>query len=132
MEWQGDHPFFLLIEADDPTHGTVSIDLDQRGWAERYASFLRIPSVWSLISKASSNPVFRMVVLDGEQPYYTRRTVGIAGSGGSNSVSFIGIGKKRNDGHVDRLWLGPDGVAVTGDDVDLLGTRLLKRLGPRP
>jgi hypothetical protein len=31
-----------------------------------------------------------------------------------------GIGKKRLDGHVDRIWVLPNGVICTGDDVEPL------------
>ena len=39
-------------------------------------------------------------------------------------VRAYGIGKKRLDGHVDRLWVLPTGVICAGDDVNVLGEAL--------
>ena len=129
MTWHGDNPFYLMIFAGGER---IVIDLDERGWATTYAAYMRAPGYWFLFRKDAEQHVFEMIVLDGEQPYYTRRTVGIAGSGGSNDVAFYGIGKKRLDGHVDRLWYAPDGAIIAGDDVDQFGVEYVKRLGPKP
>ena len=130
MEWLGDNPFFLAIFPNDGPRAFV--DLDERGWATKYAEYLRTPGHWFLFKKGQDTPVFAMLVHEGEQPYYTRRVVGIAGSGGSNDVAFYGIGKKRLDGHVDRVWYAPDGAVCMGDDVADLGVEYVKALGPRP
>lgn len=129
MDWQGDLPVYLVIALDNGER--ITIDLDERGWSQKWIDYMRVPSYWFLMSKTPERPVFEMIVLDGEQPYYTRRTIGIAGSGGSNDVAFLGIGKKRLDGHVDRVWLAPDGAVIPGDDVDQFGVEYVKRLGPK-
>jgi len=128
MEWHGDLPVYLMIFVENER---ITVDLDERGWSEKYAAYMRAPGYWFLFAKDRERPIFEMTVKEGEQPYYTRRTVGIAGSGGSNDVSFYGIGKKRLDGHVDRLWLAPDGAICAGDDVDQFGVEYVKRLGPK-
>lgn len=84
-----------------------------------------------LMSKAQSRPILMLRVLEGEQPYYTSRVVGVAGSGGTNEVRFYGIGKKRVDGQVDRLWIAPDGVVCVGEDVNLFGVDYIHAMGPR-
>ena len=127
-EWADDNPYYLAI-ADDK--GGVQIDLGESGWATTYAEWLRRPAYWFLIAKGSTQVVLTVVVNEGDQPYYTARHVGVTGSAGSNEVIAYGIGKKRPDGHVDRLWVMPNGVVCGGDDVDPLGVKMVRSLGPR-
>jgi len=68
----------------------------------------------------------------GDQPYYTARHVGVTGSAGGNEITAYGIGKKAADGTMTRLWLLPGFMVCGGDDVDDLGVRMVKALGPRP
>lgn len=128
IEWQGPNPYYLGIGTDD---AGVVIDLDESGWATTYSEWLRRPSLWALMEKASQQPVLTLVVRDGEQPYYTARHVGMVGSNGSNEVICYGIGKKRVDGVVERLWVMPNGVVCGGDDVDDIAIRFVRALGPR-
>lgn len=152
QEWQGDTPVFLVIRADE---ATVPIDLDEPGWAKSHEEWMRVPGIWQLLDK-SGQVRLQVVVFPGEQPYYTARHVGIAGSGGSNEITAYGIGKKvpaiyefleENDARGDplppvrhlvkagdhvRLWLLPDGSVCGGDtDLDQIGISMVKHLGPR-
>jgi len=128
--WTGDNPFYLLISL---AAGGVAIDLDAPGWATRYADYLRVKSIWYLVRKADEGVVLAVTVNEGEQPYYTARHVGVAQLGRGDDgdplpvheVIFFGIGKKRLDGHVDRLWVGPRGLVCGGDDPEQLGRHLL-------
>jgi hypothetical protein len=115
-EWKGPNPFYLTIQTAE---GNTVIDLDETGWLTTYAHLLREPGAWMLSHKAVLQAVAIILVQEGEQPYYTARHVGIA-FGGSGEMIAYGIGKKRLDGHVDRIWVLPNGVICTGDDVEPL------------
>ena len=128
-EWQGTTPYVLTIVPDDMQ--PIQIDLDERGWATTYADYMRAPGMWALEHKDGRTQTLVLVVHPGEQPYYTARHIGIAGSGGSNEVVAYGIGKKLVDGSVMRVWQMPDGRIVGGDDVDSYGIHLVKAIGPR-
>jgi hypothetical protein len=134
----GDNPYVLIIMASEP----VLIDLDEPGWVSRYSHLMRKPGQWILGRKAGSTPVLTMIVSDGEQPYYTARIIGLANLPPPDSMGLsqeqaidlkrqseiraYGIGKKRLDGHVDRLWILPNGVICAGDDVDVIGSGLAR------
>lgn len=126
--WQGPNPFYLMIVLTDEN---VGIDLDQPDWMATYAQYMRLAGQWVLVNKASGQQTLIVKVDEGDQPYYTARHVGIAGSGGSNEVIAYGIGKKRSDGCVERLWALPGGSVCGGDDVNSLGIIMIKRMGPR-
>lgn len=126
-DWHGDHPLYLALIYEDEI---VNIDLDEPGWMTTHADNMRRPGTWVLRHKSGVD-LMAMIVIEGEQPYYTARHVGVVGNAGSNEVTAYGIGKKRLDGHVDRLWLLPNGVVCAGDDVSVLGVRLVHLLGPR-
>jgi hypothetical protein len=135
MAWVDDNPYFLLIKAAVPEPGEdepfVIIDLGQPGWSKTHAAWMRRPSTWHLCRKTNGQVALVMRVLEGEQPYYTRRHVGQIGQDGSRhrEVSCFGIGKKRLDGHVDRIWIMPDGYAVCGgDDVEPLALEVVRTL----
>jgi hypothetical protein len=124
------NPYFLEISQDlgDRLRHTY-IDLDERGWATKHIELMRQPGRWTLISKEGLRRVLVLRVSEGEQPYYTARHVGIASGvapGVKPEVTAYGIGKKRLDGHVDRLWLLPNGLVCTGDDVEPLALGLIK------
>lgn len=123
--WQGDIPVFLLI-----VRGAAQnvIDLDERGWLETHKDLLRGESTWHLIDKKTIGICFSMIVREGEQPYYVARHFARA-DGSDAKASAYGIGKKRLDGHVDRLWIFyPSGQVCAGDDVDLFGRAALAQL----
>lgn len=130
-EWQGDNPYCLMIATDDER--VLFIDLDEHGWATTYADWLREPSWWRLVQKVFDRPrvVLDVRVNQGDQGYFTARHIGVTGSGGSNEIIAYGIGKKCADGSMVRLWSLPDGSVCGGDDVDVLGVRLLHMIGPR-
>lgn len=130
MSWLGDHPFYLVIGM--ASGDQITIDLDEQGWLTTYSSYLRVPSTWFLVAKGSPMAALVMPVHEGEQPYYTAHTVGLAGSSGSNDIKTYGIGKKLLDGQVQRLWVLPGGAVCGGDDVDELGVQIVRQLGPRP
>jgi hypothetical protein len=127
-QWQGPTPFYLVIQIGD---ARTIIDLDESGWATTYAGLLREPGLWVLMHKEHQFQPLMVVVHPGDQPYYTARHVGITGSGGSNEVVAYGIGKKRPDGSVNRMWTMPNGIICSGDDVDDIGIRLVKAIGPK-
>jgi hypothetical protein len=121
-------PYYLLISTEDDG---IRIDLDEPGWATTYHDWMRRPAVWFLVSKETDLPVLSVFVHDGEQPYYTARHVGITSSAGGNEITAYGIGKKQRNGDMVRVWLMPGGFVCGGDDVDDLGVRLVKALGPK-
>lgn len=131
MNWAGDNPFFLVIAPLDDMEHPVTIDLDTP-WISEHADLLRIPALWELVIKNRdvNNTIMAMFVYEGEQPYYVKRHIGVTG-GATNEVEAYGIGKKMNDGSVQRSWLLPNGAFCSGDDVDRLGVMLVKQLGPR-
>jgi len=136
--FHGDNPYILIVIASDPT----MIDLDEPGWASRYSDLMRAPGRWILGRKANSSPVLTLTVSPGEQPYYTSRVVGTVNFPPPDAINLTqdqalvikqrseirayGIGKKRLDGHVDRLWILPNGVVCAGDDVDVIGAELVR------
>jgi hypothetical protein len=127
--WSDDNPYWLQIWHEDGR--SVAIDLGESGWMSTFSDWMRGRSRWMLIEKMTGHAVFVVDVFEGEQPYYTARHVGVAGSGGSNEVVAYGIGKKRIDGHTDRLWVLPTGEICAGDDVDSLGHSIIMRMGPK-
>lgn len=122
-EWKGPNPFYLIIQTAD--QGNTVIDLDETGWATTYADLMREPGAWILSHKSFLRAVAMVLVLPGEQPYYTARHVGMA-FGGTGEVTAYGIGKKRLDGHVDRIWVLPNGMICTGDDVEPIAIAFIK------
>jgi hypothetical protein len=134
-EWKGDKPVFLVIRQyfDHGPSSTV-IDLDEGGWTTKYADLMRVPGVWMLCSKEASEklgvlmPIFIMQVEEGDQPYFTMKHVGILSFGdveGPESVTY-GIGKKKPNGTVERLWLLPNGSTTINEDVYWVADRMNK------
>ena len=124
-EWQGDHPLFLLLGT---RHGTQVIDLDEKGWLTTHAHLMREPGVWHLMRKSEGpqlDVAFSMVVLEGEQPYYVARHVGISGATQREVVCY-GIGKKCLDGHTERIWLLPNDQVVLGDQVEAFAKAIIR------
>lgn len=128
-EWRGETPVYLVIQTAD--HGNTVIDLDETGWMTTYAHLMREPGAWMLHHKATLQAIAIILVQSGEQPYYTARHVGIA-FGGSGEMIAYGIGKKRLDGHVDRIWVLPNGVICAGDDVEPLILAFIRAGGGVP
>lgn len=128
-QWTGDNPFYLLIINKAKPY---IIDLDVKRWERRppYNRLIRLESTWHLIRKEDNGIVFTMVTRDGEQPYYVarhfRRTTADPGQPQPRADAY-GIGKKRLDGHADRMWVFTDGQVTMGDDVDILGGAKLSR-----
>ncbi len=123
-DWAGDCPFFLVIElATRPDSGQVGIDLDFPGWATTHRELLRQPAIWWLFAKANGSPVMAVVVNPGDQPYFTRHHVGNLNT--ASEIVAYGLGKKRPDGVVERVWLLPNGVICGGDDVDDIAARIV-------
>lgn len=134
-EWVGNKPVFLAIREYEkftdrggrPAQkaSTTVIDLDEGGWVERHQRLMRAPGVWLLCSKELSAqrgvlvPILIMQVEEGDQPYYTTKHVGIMSFSehkGPDSVIY-GIGKKRYNGEVQRMWILPNGSICSGEDV---------------
>lgn len=130
-EWAGDNPFYLVISPLDDMENPRVIDLDT-GWITDHADLLRIPALWELVIKdpQQGRTIIAMFVYEGEQPYYVKRHIGVTG-GATNEIEAYGIGKKMNDGHVQRSWILPNGTFCSGEDVDTLGVMLVKQIGPR-
>ena len=125
--WHDDNPFYLLIILADGRY--VEQDLGEPGWIDRMnpTGVMRAPGVWHLVRKDSSSIVLMVEVAEGEQPYYLVRHAGFATKDQNIENKAYGIGKKRLDGHVDRLWILSNGCVVGGDDVDTIIVRLLKQ-----
>lgn len=125
--WLDGNPFFLLIIPDGQE--AIQIDLGERGWVAKHSEsgVLRAPGRWHLVAKEGQRILGVMEVLDGEQPYYVARHVGFATSGANTETVAYGIGKKRLDGHVDRLWFMANGCVTLGDDLEPIAIDLLKR-----
>jgi hypothetical protein len=127
--WQGTNPFWLLLDLDDGE--VVRIDLDQPGWIAEHsaAGHLRAPGYWHLVRK-DWTVAGTIIVLAGEQPYYVARHVGYANvgiAGVDAEVICYGIGKKRTDGSVDRLWITEQGLVTVGEDIEKIALDLLRR-----
>ena len=124
-KWADDNPFYLLI-TDPPEH--CFIDLGRRNWVKTNRGWLRRPSRWHLVDKVANRILAVMQVFPGEQPYYVARHVGVVGTGSGEGAETIGygIGKKRLDGHVDRLWFMRNGAVTLGDDLEPIAIDLLK------
>lgn len=126
--WWDGNPYYLLIALNDDRF--AEIDLGQPGWATTYADFMRAPGKWHLVQKTSQLVSGIVLVSEGDQPYYTAHHVGFTSAieGGPKGETIVyGIGKKRRDGQVDRLWFFSNGAVGLGEDVDPLGAEMLKR-----
>lgn len=129
-KWADDNPYFLLIVSTEDDKN-VQIDLGRPGWAKTHKRWMRKPAWWYLARKTTGQIALAMIVREGEQPYYTKRHVGQFdfARGRHRETACHGIGKKRLDGHVDRLWILPDQIAVCGgDDVEALAMEVVKTL----
>lgn len=126
-QWVGDNPYFLIIvpAGKEPQ----VIDLDESGWSTKYAWWMRCKATWHLLHK-ERGLVCSMVVWKREQPYYTAKHIGTIGPGERRELIAYGIGKKRRDGHVDRIWILPNGQICMGDDVESLARPLLVTVVP--
>lgn len=132
-KWHDDNPFVLIIVKD--VDEAVIIDLGEPKWLDKYADWMRVKSRWFLARKPRFTddrpdgplmPVLWLNVEDGDQPYYTARHTGIAGVDTQNEVVSYGIGAKRANGAVDRMWVLPNGLICVGEDVDTLALHLVK------
>jgi len=133
IEWAGDHPFFLVVHPKGEE--ATGIDLDFRGWSTINADLMRKPGDWYLFRKGDEFPCLRVHVLPGEQPYYVGKHVGMfgfTGDAGQREIIAFGIGKKRLDGSVMRLWVLPNGTVCGGEDVDDIGVILAREMTPVP
>lgn len=125
--WLDDNPFYLAIVLDDGRN--IEQDLAEPGWIAKLggAGWLRAPGSWYLVQKQGGLIRLMLTVAEGEQPYYVARHAGFVSSSENIEGIAYGIGKKRLDGHVDRLWILSNGCVVAGDDVDEIIVRLLKQ-----
>jgi len=133
-DWAGDNPMFLVIRKYDAGPDSTVIDLDEGGWATKYADLMRAAGVWMLCSKEASEkmgvlmPVLMVQVKEGDQPFYTTRHVNIQSFGddeGPKSKSY-GIGRKNTDGTVESVFILPNGSIAVGSDVYWLADRMNK------
>lgn len=120
--WADEVPVYLVLSDGNEE---LVIDLGEREWATTYADWMRRPGRWVLVDKATDAPLLLVLVAEGEQPYYARRNVSNTAAEGV-WLSAYGIGKKRLDGHVDRLWYVYPGIVLGGDDVEEFLDGLLK------
>jgi hypothetical protein len=120
--WSGETPFYLVMELDGRAEGNIGVDLDTP-WLTTYAEHLRDPGTWWLIAKSTHRPVLSVVVQEGDQPYFTKYHVGNLMS--QQEILMYGLGKKRPDGTMVRLWAMPNGVICGGDDMDIIASRML-------
>ena len=126
-DWSDANPYYLLIFCREDV---LMVDLGVTGWIAELGDVMRSPGHWYLIPKAGRLPTLAIIVHEGEQPYYVARHIGVVGSGGGNELTVYGIGKKKKDGNVERLWALPNGHVCAGDDVDEFGRAALEALGP--
>ena len=93
---------------------------------------MRKPGRWYLVDKATNVMPVAMLVEEGDQPYYVARHVGMGSGVRENTIQSetvaYGIGKKRPDGTVERLWHFYEGVTVTGEDVYAFGIEVAKTM----
>lgn len=135
--WAGDNPFCLVIKPD--VGSAVLIDLDKKGWLEEFSDLMRVTGQWILARKEGSQPILMLTVSEGEQPYYTARhytaflpppdavgAIDMQTLKEQASVKIYGIGKKRVDGQVDRLWILPNGAICPGEDDGIIADQLAK------
>lgn len=129
QEWHDDNPFYLVIRLSD---GARVVDVGEDAWLTKHADLLRKPGIWNLVWKHNHQPLFTVLVDEGDQPFYLTRHIGVAGSSGENEVLAFSIGKKAHDGTVSRLWVIPEaGIICAGDDVNRLGVQAVHAKGPR-
>lgn len=136
--WAGDAPFFVMIVPPERDRYAV-VDVEERGWHSKYEGLMRHPGAWYLVRKDNITIVCGVKVFPGEQPYYVARHVGVATVGEGNQedgspvpareVIAYGIGKKRVDGTVDRLWVLPSGMICTGEDIDVFAREWMEISG---
>ncbi len=124
-EWRGDNPYYLIIHHQQESDGVwvnSIVDLDEFGWSTTQAHLLRLPGSWFLVDKETRCITLAIKVEDGEQPYYTARHYGkgsvVEDLEMSIEIIAFGIGKKRKDGFVERLWhVKEAAMTCTGDDI---------------
>lgn len=124
-DWHGENPFYLLIVGKEYPGQHAKIDLDEYQWATIYADYMRMPGEWHLVRKADDGVALSIIVLDGEQPYYTSRVFG-SNKTGDRVVRAYGIGKKQFDDSMVRIWVLENGLVCGGDDVDIFGPNVLQ------
>ena len=123
-KWHGESPFFLILELDEkPPTGNVGIDLDEGGWTTKYADHMRAPGTWWLVHKPTQRAMMGLVVEAGDQPYFVKRHIGNLMA--AREVVAYGLGKKRANGEMVRIWLLPNGMICGGDDVEIIASRMV-------
>lgn len=128
-DWSDANPYYLLIFR---LNGEIRlVDLGVRNWIADLGEIMREVGHWYLVRKDGGLPSLALIVHEGDQPYYVARHIGVVGSSGGNELTIYGIGKKRKDGIVERLWALPNGQVCTGDDAEEFGRAALEALGPR-
>lgn len=128
-------PYMLLIDVEEQQTGLIVrhfVDLDEPGWMSERPELLRCASDWVLCARTGPSqfdyvPVLAMTVLDGEEPYYAKRHIGVM-YGGKGEIIIHGIGKKSRDGSMQRMWILPNGIVVPSDDCDVIVSRILKNM----
>lgn len=131
-DWRGDNPFYLIIHHQQPSDGVwvnTVIDLDEQGWTATNASLMRLPGAWFLVEKDTRNMTLAIPVNEGDQPYYVARHHGMGRKEDFAQVEVIafGIGKKRPDGFVERLWhIREAKMTTTGDDIEYIVRPILQ------
>lgn len=123
QEWSGETPVFLVVDATG--YKPTIIDLDMNRWIDTHHDIITAPGRWYLCNKTNNAVLGGMVINQGEVPYYVARHVGVGSSlpgldglAKSNEMIVYGIGKKRIDGHFDRMWFMLNGFVCSGDDVE--------------
>lgn len=120
-DWQGDNPFYLLIES--PAGGHV-IDLDERGWKTRLADLLDERFIyWSLMRKGDGiRDTFGLTAITylqggtGERVQYVSRVHNFPRWG--LVLRAYGLRKTMPDGKEISFWVFPWGGHANGDEVD--------------
>lgn len=135
MDLNNHNPYMLIIEIPDESTGLVTrhmIDLSEPGWMSEKPEILQGKSEWILCARTGQGifdyvGVLAMSVLEGEEPYYAKRHIGVM-YGGKGEIVIHGIGKKARDGAMHRMWILPNGIVVPSDDCDVIVSRILKQM----
>jgi hypothetical protein len=123
VEWQGESPFFLVVEPEHPgPEGNIGIDLDSP-WMTEHVEVFSMTGTWWLVHKETRQPSIVVTVAEGDVPYFVRRHVGNLMAG--REIVAVGMGKVCPDGTAVRNWIFPNGVVCGGDDVDIIAARML-------
>jgi hypothetical protein len=119
----GDTPVYLIVRAEGVDH---VIDLDEKDWADRNP-VTKGPGTWVLCGKRpgpNQGSRVAMVVAEGDKPNYVAKHIGAMAEGAVEILCY-GLVKEAPDGARSSVWLMPNGMSVSGDDVYAIGADIV-------